>query len=61
MSAWSKADIGVGSGNVRFTPEKRTLVERLRMSALCQKRVSLVVINHLVGGAVLVIIPAKMR
>jgi hypothetical protein len=34
----SKADIARDQLNVRFTPKKRTLIERVVMSALCQKR-----------------------
>jgi len=38
MSAGSKADIAPDQLNVRFTPKSGTLVERVGMSALCQKR-----------------------
>jgi hypothetical protein len=34
----SKADIASSSRHVRFTPQKRTSVECIGMSALCQKR-----------------------
>jgi hypothetical protein len=36
----SKADMEASPSNVRFTPQKQTSIERVGMSALCQKRTS---------------------
>ena len=46
MSAFgSKADIEAPPSDVRFTPQKRTFVERVGMSAMCQKRTSVRVLD----------------
>jgi hypothetical protein len=51
----SKADIARCQADVRFTPKKRTLIERVGMSALCHNRThaaqqKALLFDHLVGG-----------